>query len=54
MENHKCTKLETRKMSENARVVGEQRRLETNMNAPPVDNNLYVHSLRSRNIPYDT
>ena len=31
----------------------EYRRLATNMNVPPVDENLYVRSLRNRNIPHD-
>ena len=39
-------------MAENARVVREQKRgLETNMNVSQVDNNIYVHALRCRNIP---
>ena len=41
-------------MTENATIVREQIWLETNMNVPPVDENLYVCALRSRNIPYDT
>ena len=41
-------------MGENTRVVREQKRLETSMNIPPVDDNLYIHTLRGRNIPYDT
>ena len=41
-------------MAENAKVVREERRLETDMNVPLVDENLYVHTLKSRNIPYDT
>ena len=41
-------------MAENTRVIREKKRLETNMEVPLVDNNLYVHTLRGRNIPYDT
>ena len=40
-------------MAKNFKIVGEFRRLETNMNVPPVDNNLQIRTLRSRNIPYD-
>ena len=40
-------------MAENAKMVREQRRLETSMNVSSVDENLYVYTLRSRNIPYD-
>ena len=40
-------------MAENARVVREQRRLETKINVPVRDENLYTHALRSRNKPYD-
>ena len=40
-------------MTENIKMVRECRRLETDMNIPPVDNNQYVRTLRSRNIPYD-
>ena len=35
------------------RIAREHRRLETNMNVPPVDENLYVQTLRNRNIPYN-
>ena len=41
-------------MAENARIVREQRRWETSMNVPTVDENLYVHALRSRNMSYNT
>ena len=41
-------------MAENARVLREQRKLGTNMCVSLVDENLYVCTLRSRNIPYDT
>ena len=37
-------------MTESSRVDGEYRRLTTNMNVPPVDENLYVRSLRNRNL----
>ena len=41
-------------MTENSRIAREYRRFTTNMNVPPVDANLYVKSLRNRDIPYDT
>ena len=37
-------------MPENIKVAREHRRLETVMILPPVDENLYVRTLRSRNI----
>ena len=40
-------------MAENFKVFREHRRSETNMNVPPVDDNLQIRTLRSRNIPYD-
>ena len=40
-------------MAENFKVVREHRRLETNINVPPVDDNLQIRTLISRNIPYD-
>ena len=40
-------------MTENIKIVGACRKLEIEMNVPPVDNNLYVKMLKSRNIPYD-
>ena len=40
-------------MAENIRIAWEHRRLETHMNVPSVDNNLYVRTLRNRNIQYD-
>ena len=40
-------------MRENIKIVRECRRLETDMNIPPADNNLYGRILRSVNIPYD-
>ena len=42
------------KIAENSRMEREYRRLTTNINVPPVDENLQVRSLRNRNIPYDT
>ena len=39
-------------MSENIKVAREHRKLETNMNVPPVDEKLYIRTWRSRNIPY--
>ena len=41
-------------MAEHVRVVREQRRLETNMNVPPVDENLYVFMLRNESILHET
>ena len=41
-------------MAENFKVVRECRRLETNINVPPVDNNFHIRTLQNRNIPYDT
>ena len=41
-------------MAENTRVIRKQSRLETNMNAPLVDDNLYVCTLRGRTLPQDT
>ena len=41
-------------MAENTRVVKERKWLETNMNLPQVDDNLYVHMLSRRNIPFDS
>ena len=41
-------------MMDNSRIATEYRRLTTNMNVPLVDENLYVRSLRNRDIPYDT
>ena len=41
-------------MAENFKVVREYRRLDTGINVPPVDNNLQIRTLRTRNIPYDT
>ena len=46
-------KLQIIKMTENVKIARECRRLETNMNVPPVDNYLHVRKLRSRNISYD-
>ena len=40
-------------MTENIKIVREHSRLETEMNVPPVDSNLHVRTLRSRNILYD-
>ena len=40
-------------MAENTKVAREHRRLNTNMNVPLVDENLYVRTLPSRTIPYD-
>ena len=40
-------------MAENSRMARQYRRLTTNMNVPLVDKNLYIRSLRKRNIPYD-
>ena len=40
-------------MAENSRMTGKYRMLTTNRNVPVVDKNLYVKSLRNRNIPYD-
>ena len=40
-------------MTESNRVAREYRRLTTNMNVALVDENLYVRSLRYRDIPYD-
>ena len=40
-------------MAENFKVVKEYRRLETNINVPPVDNNCQIRTLKSRNIPND-
>ena len=40
-------------MAENFKVVRKCRRLETNMNVPPVDNYLQIRILRNRNIPHD-
>ena len=40
-------------MAANIKVVRERRRLNTDMNVPPVDQNLYVRTTRSRNTPYD-
>ena len=40
-------------MIESFKVVRVYRRLETDMNVPPVDNNLQVRTLRNKNIPYD-
>ena len=39
-------------MTENIKKVRECRRLETDMNVPPVDDNLYVRTLRNGNISY--
>ena len=47
-------KLGNKKMAENAKLLREQRKLETNSNVPLVDENLYVYVLRSRNIPFNT
>ena len=41
-------------MPENSRIAGEYKRLNTNMNVPPVDENLYVRSFRNRDTPCDT
>ena len=41
-------------MTENSRIAKEHRRLDTYMNVPLVDKNLYVRSLRNSDIPYDT
>ena len=38
-------------MTESSKI--EYRRLTTNMDVPLVDKNLYVRSLRNRDIPYD-
>ena len=35
-------------MAENFKVVREHRRLETNTNVPPVNNNLQIGTVRSR------
>ena len=40
-------------MTENIRVISEQKWLEMNMNVPLVYDNLYVLALRGRNISYD-
>ena len=40
-------------MTENIKIAKEHRRLETNMNIPLGDENLYVRTLRNRNIQYD-
>ena len=40
-------------MAENIKVVRERRRLNTDMNVAPGDENLHVRKLRSRNVPYD-
>ena len=34
-------------------MAGLYRRLATNMNVPPVDENLHIRWLRNRNIPYN-
>ena len=41
------------KMTENIKIVRECRMLETDLNVPPVDDDLYVRTLRNRNSPYD-
>ena len=41
-------------MTESCRIAREYRRLTTIMNVPLVDENLYVRSLRNRDILYDT
>ena len=41
------------KMAENSSIPRENRRLTTNMNVPQVDENLYIRTLKNRNIPYD-
>ena len=40
-------------MAENFEVFRDCRRLETNMNAPPVADNLQIRTLKGRNIPND-
>ena len=39
-------------MAEKSKVARKYRRLATNINVPPVDKNLYVRTMRNRNIPY--
>ena len=41
-------------MAEGSRLDREHKRLATEMNVPPVDENLYVKSLWNRDIPYET
>ena len=40
-------------MAENIKIVRECRMLGPDMNVPPVDDNLYVRTLRNRDISYD-
>ena len=40
-------------MTDSSRIAREYIRLTINMNVSPVDENLYVRSLRNRAIPYD-
>ena len=42
------------KMEEGSRLDKEPKRLATEMNIPPLDENLYVKSLQNRDIPYET
>ena len=41
-------------MTENSKIARENRKLRTNINMPPVDENLYIRSLKNRDIPNDT
>ena len=40
-------------MAENSGIKGEYQRLTTNTNVSLVDENLYLRTLRNKNIPYD-